>query len=179
MKKQLTLVIGGCRSGKSSHALETAEACPGTHRVFIATCEPKDEEMRNRVTRHQAERGGRWQTEEAPLDLAGAVTRLGAAADVLLVDCLTLWISNRILQMPADKELLPAAERLVEAFAAANCPIVVVSNEVGTGIVPENALARTYRDAVGTVNRLVARSADAVIWMVAGIAVPIKGGPAP
>lgn len=179
MKKELTLVIGGCRSGKSRHALKLAESYPGAHRVFIATCEPKDEEMRDRVARHRAERQNRWRTREAPLALAEAVKNLGEAADVLLVDCLTLWISNRILQQPDETQLLSAAEKLVGAFAAAKCPIVVVSNEVGTGIVPENALARTYRDAVGTVNRIVAASADTVIWMVAGIPVPIKGTPTP
>jgi adenosylcobinamide kinase/adenosylcobinamide-phosphate guanylyltransferase len=179
VKKELTLVIGGCRSGKSRHALKLAESYPGAYRMFIATCEPKDEEMRDRVARHRAERGGRWQSEEAPLDLAEAVETSGVAADVLLVDCLTLWISNRLLHQPEQKDMTLAAERLVEAFAAAKCPVVVVSNEVGTGIVPENALARTYRDAVGTVNRIVAASADSVIWMVAGIPVSIKGGPTP
>ena len=147
--------------------------------MFIATCEPQDQEMRDRVARHRAERGGRWETQEAPLDLARAVERLGTAADVLLIDCLTLWISNRILQQPEENEILAAGERLVRAFAAATCPIVVVSNEVGTGIVPENALARVYRDAVGAVNRIVASAADVVIWMVAGIPVPVKGSPPP
>ena len=179
MKKQLTLLIGGCRSGKSRHAMKLAEACPGTHRVFIATCEPGDEEMRNRVARHRIERGDRWQTAEAPLKLAEAVERYGATADVLLVDCLTLWISNRILQRPDENKMVAEGERLTAALVKATCPVLVVSNEVGTGIVPENALARIYRDAVGTVNRIVAAAADDVIWMVAGIPVPIKGAAAP
>jgi adenosylcobinamide kinase / adenosylcobinamide-phosphate guanylyltransferase len=168
-----TFVIGGCRSGKSRHALELADAVGGK-KAFIATCIPQDAEMRHRVRCHQAERGVEWTAVEAPLDLPGVLTRSAREADVVLADCLTLWVSNLLMSDEADDVVIDACDRLVQAMAAAPCPVIVVSNEVGTGIVPENRLARRYRDEVGRVNQQVAACADRVVWMVAGIPVTIK-----
>ena len=175
MKPKITFVIGGCRSGKSRFALKLAESLPQTPRVYVATCRPEDEEMRRRVARHQTERGNRWLTEEVPVHLAEAVLKLRAEAGVILVDCLTLWVSNLMLAEGTAAAVAAAADELVGSLTPDGCPVVVVSNEVGTGIVPENALARAYRDAVGSVNQQMAACADTVVHMVAGIPVAIKG----
>ncbi len=173
-----TLVIGGCRSGKSSHALLMADRIGNAKKIFIATCIPRDDEMHQRVSRHQAERGAGWTAVETPIFLSKAIRDIGLSADVLLVDCLTLWVSNLMMEhtdFDASKELL--AEhilRLIESLHIAVCPVILVTNEVGAGIVPDNPLARAFRDAVGQVNQQIAACADQVIWMVAGIPVKIK-----
>jgi len=173
--KETLFVIGGCRSGKSRYALKNAERYAGGHKIFIATCEPGDAEMKNRVAQHQKERGRKWQTIEAPLRLAETIMENSHKADVLLVDCLTLWITN--LMMVAGNEETVAAHiaELLRAIDSAECPMVLVSNEVGTGIVPDNKLARSFRDLVGFANQAVAAGVDRVIWMVAGIPVTVKG----
>ncbi len=175
MTSTITFVTGGCRSGKSSYALILAENLSASPRIYLATCRPQDEEMRNRVARHQADRGDRWVTEEEPLRLPEALSRLRKESGVVLVDCLTLWIANLMLSGAGPDKIEEAAERLVQALSADGCPVVLVSNEVGAGIVPENALARTYRDAVGTVNQRMAACADTVLFMVAGIPLAVKG----
>ncbi|MBI5593815.1 MAG: bifunctional adenosylcobinamide kinase/adenosylcobinamide-phosphate guanylyltransferase [Deltaproteobacteria bacterium] len=173
------LVIGGCRSGKSGHALQLADGIGNARKIFLATCIPQDDEMHQRVTRHQAERGAGWTAVETPLFLSEAIRDIGPNADVLLVDCLTLWVSNLMMEHADDpdasKELLAAQTRLlIESLRAAACPVILVTNEVGAGIVPDNPLARRYRDAVGLVNQRIAACVDQVIWMVAGIPVKIK-----
>lgn len=166
------LVMGGCRSGKSRHALQLAEKICDVHRVFIATCVPYDEEMKDRVRRHQAERNSSWITVDAPVELAEAIHTYSQSACVILVDCLTLWMSNLLMETPnLDRRI----EELTEAINKAGCPVILVSNEVGTGIVPENALARQFRDAVGFANQKIAACAHEVIWVVAGIPMKIKG----
>jgi adenosylcobinamide kinase/adenosylcobinamide-phosphate guanylyltransferase len=174
MKKKV-FVLGGCRSGKSKYALETARQLPGNTRVFIATCNPQDEEMRRRVARHQQERDRSWTTVEAPLFLPEAVTANSRNADVILVDCLTFWITNLLMASDDPDKIEMQIPQLTTALAKSPCPVVVVSNEVGQGIVPENKLARQFRDLVGYANQAVAACADQVIWTVAGIAVEIKG----
>jgi len=173
--KEVIFVIGGCRSGKSGHALETAEKLAGNKKIFIATCIPQDAEMKQRVERHQKERGRDWQTLEAPVDLPQAVAASSRQADVLLVDCLTLWISNLLLAIADDEIITERIFSLAQTLGSASCPVILVSNEVGTGIVPENQLARRFRDLVGTANQTLAEQADKVVWMVAGIPVQIKG----
>jgi adenosylcobinamide kinase/adenosylcobinamide-phosphate guanylyltransferase len=168
-------VIGGCRSGKSRQALETAETLSSTNPVFIATCTPSDDEMKQRIARHQQERSRAWRTVEAPLQLVQAIADAGNQAGVLLVDCLTLWINNQLMANHDPEHILEQIERLTRAVEAAKCPVILVSNEVGTGIVPQNRLARLYRDLVGTANQAVARCVDQVVWVVAGIPVTIKG----
>ncbi len=172
--KEIVLVIGGCRSGKSRYALELAKRIPGEIRIFIATCVPKDKEMEMRIARHKEERDKSWSTIEVPIRLPEAIIEYSRKSDLILVDCLTLWISNLILDNN-DVDISEAALRLTKLLKDAQCPVIMVSNEVGTGIVPENDLARLFRDAAGIVNQNVAACSDRVIWMVAGIPVPIKG----
>ncbi|MBI9085120.1 MAG: bifunctional adenosylcobinamide kinase/adenosylcobinamide-phosphate guanylyltransferase [Desulfobacterales bacterium] len=173
-------VIGGCRSGKSRHAMKLADAVGGK-KVFIATCVPQDEEMNQRVAHHRSERGGGWETVEAPLDLAAAIADGAKRADVVLADCLTLWASNLLLAEtdPENSHIIAALSELVSAIDEAACPVILVSNEVGAGIVPENRLARLFRDEVGRINQQVAAAVDQVIWMVAGIPMTIKPERAP
>jgi adenosylcobinamide kinase / adenosylcobinamide-phosphate guanylyltransferase len=167
----LTLVIGGARSGKSRYAesLVTAFAPPW---VYVATAEPLDDEMRSRIAEHRARRGADWHLIEAPRDIGGAIAGAPAGSAVL-VDCLTLWLSNLVL---ADADVEAESDRLDDALAQASGPVVLVSNEVGFGIVPANALARRFRDAQGFLNQRVAAVADRVVLMVAGLPLVVKGG---
>ena len=174
-----TLVIGGCRSGKSSHALHLADRIGNSKKRFLATCIPWDEEMHQRVSRHRAERGAGWTAVETPVLLGEAISNIGPDADVLLVDCLTLWVSNLMMEHSKDPDateyfIAEQTSSLIESLRAAACPVILVTNEVGAGIVPDNTLARQYRDAVGQINQRIAACADQVIWMVAGIPVKIK-----
>ena len=169
-------VIGGCRSGKSSHALRLAEEISAKNRVFIATCVPQDEEMRERVSNHQEERGAEWKTVEEPIFLPEAILENSQQAGVVLADCLTLWISNLLMEDEDFGKIAESVRQLTQVIAEAKCPVILVSNEVGAGIVPENKLARLFRDAVGFANQRIAASVHRVIWMVAGIPVPIKRG---
>lgn len=168
-----TLIIGGCRSGKSRHALATADAMGARRKWFVATCRPQDDEMRDRVRRHQKERDAHWQTLEAPLALTETILK-AEPDDVLLIDCLTLWASNLMFTFEDDAVIERRVRDLCAAIDKPPCPLILVSNEVGTGIVPENAVARRYRDLIGRINQQVASMAQRVIWMVAGIPVVIK-----
>ena len=175
----LTLVLGGARSGKSRYAEATVMATPAPW-IYVATAEPFDDEMKARIAEHRGRRGGQWQTVEAPLDLAGAIAGAPPAA-TLLVDCLTLWLSNALL-LDFD-EAQPNApvsrwdeERsaLLRWLADYRGTALLVSNEVGSGIVPASALARRFQDEQGRLNQQLAASCEAVTLVVAGIAVPIK-----
>ena len=172
---QKVLIIGGCRSGKSRHALDLALSIEGDKKVFIATCEPRDDEMHLRVANHQKERGDAWRTVEAPLHLAEAILQNAKSGSVVLVDCLTLWINNLMMENEDIQYTDQKIADLIEVIQKAEGPVVLVSNEVGTGIVPENKMARAYRDLVGSVNQAAARAVDRVDMVVAGIAVTIKG----
>jgi adenosylcobinamide kinase/adenosylcobinamide-phosphate guanylyltransferase len=172
-----TLIAGGCRSGKSRQALTLGEEAAGRRNLFIATCQPHDAEMAARITHHQQERGRRWKTVEAPLEPDQVIANQGPGADVILIDCLTLWISNLMMAHPRDEEIMQAVDRLHRAVVKPPCPIILVTNEVGAGIVPENPMARRFRDLAGWCNQRMADACNRVIWMVAGIAVPIKGAP--
>ena len=174
MNKKI-FVLGGCRSGKSGYALETAQKFSGDNKIFIATCIPHDDEMKLRVARHQQERSRQWHTVEAPLYLPQTIVDAGEKASVLLVDCLTLWINNLLMETHDSEPILNQVQSLTRAISSATCSVILVSNEVGTGIVPENKLARLYRDLVGSANQTVAECADQVVWTVAGIPVVIKG----
>ncbi len=171
----IAFVLGGCRSGKSRHALLLAESSAASRKIFVATCTPHDDEMRTRVANHQKERGRGWETIEIPRALAETVADQSRPESLLLIDCLTLWASNLLLASDDPDCLTEPLDGLISALKTAPGPVILVSNEVGTGIVPENRLARLYRDLVGRVNQTVAASADRVIWMVAGIPVTIKG----
>ena len=172
--KQTLFVTGGCRSGKSKFALGFADD-RFTQKVFMATCCAKDEEMQKRIKEHQKARGSDWQTVEVATALSEAVTSYSNHTEVILIDCLTLWVSNMLADNMSQEKILVCADTLTRAIDEAQCSIIVVSNEVGTGIVPENELARRFRDVAGFVNQKVAACVNCVVWMVAGIAVPIKG----
>ncbi|MGE4321625.1 MAG: bifunctional adenosylcobinamide kinase/adenosylcobinamide-phosphate guanylyltransferase [Sphingobium sp.] len=165
------LVLGGARSGKSRFAQARAEALDGAL-LFVATGQAFDAEMRARIARHRADRGARWRTIEAPVAVADAIRAHAAPGTVLLVDCLTLWASNLLL---GDHCVERATADLVGAIGAAAGPLILVSNEVGLGIVPDNALARRFRDVAGTINQAVAQVADEVVMTVAGLALQLKG----
>lgn len=170
-----TLILGGARSGKSSRALALAEARRAAL-VFIATAEAGDAEMAARIARHRSERDGRWRTIEAPMRLSDALARESAAATVVVVDCLTLWLSNILL---AGLDVDAEAGRLLDAIAAAQGPIILVSNEVGLGLVPETPLGREFRDRQGRLNQAVAAACERVEFIAAGLALMLKGAPAP
>lgn len=173
--KKTVFVLGGCRSGKSGYALETAEQFPGDNKIFIATCIPSDDEMKQRVTRHRQERSRTWKTAEAPLLLPEAIAENSRRADVILADCLTLWVSNLLMESDDASKIEMQIPRLTAAIEKSHCPVILVSNEVGQGIVPENKLARLYRDLIGSTNQAVAQCVDQVVWTVAGIPVTVKG----
>jgi len=165
---RLTLVLGGARSGKSRYAeaLVRRAAPPW---VYVATAQALDEEMRARIARHRKARDGAWRTLEVPLDLAEAIA--GTHDGAVLIDCLTLWLSNTLL---AQRNLESESDRLIAALKAAPGPIVAVSNEVGLGIVPDTELGRAFRDAQGALNQRIAALADHVVLMTAGIALTLK-----
>ncbi len=183
-KARITLVIGGCRSGKSRFALDAADQIIGNQvkadpagggrKIFLATSVPMDPEMDKRVAAHQAERGEDWQTIEEPVMIHEIIERASKTADVILVDCLTLWISNLLFAEYDEPRIMEATTLLAAALEKSCCPVFLVSNEVGYGIVPDNSLARQFRDTAGLVNQEIAAMADQVILTVAGIDVPIK-----
>ena len=169
------LVIGAARSGKSAYAQALAEA-DGRPPVYIATAGLFDDEMRARVAAHQQARDARWRTVEAPLDLAAALARECAAESFVLVDCLTLWLTNVML---GGHNADTATRALAAALPGLAGPVLFVSNEVGAGIVPDNRLARDFRDAQGRLNQAMARACDAVVLVAAGLPLGLKPAPAP
>ncbi len=165
----LTLVLGGARSGKSRYA-ETLIAATPPPWIYVATAEAHDHEMAARIRLHRARRGPSWRTVEAPRDLAAAVA--GSERSPVLVDCLTLWLSNLML---ADAAIDKEVNELERALAAAPAPVVLVTNEVGSGIVPDHPLGRKFRDLQGVLNQRIAARADRVVLMVAGLPLAVKG----
>jgi adenosylcobinamide kinase/adenosylcobinamide-phosphate guanylyltransferase len=174
MDTQNTLILGGCRSGKSSHALALAKQVSGNRKIFMATSVPTDEEMQDRVEKHVQERGDAWQTAEVPVDIPEKIEILAPDVDVILVDCLTLWVSNLMFNGFDTQGIFKKTELLTTVLKKAVCPVIMVSNEVGSGIVPENNLARKFRDMAGFVNQRVAAASDGVTLVVAGIPMVIK-----
>lgn len=169
----ITLILGGARSGKSTRARVLAEAT-GLHRVMIATADAGDEEMTVRIARHRAERDQSWQTVEEPQDLPQALQVHSKAGAVVVVDCLTLWLSNR---MVAGHDGEADADGLCDALNKALGPVILVSNEVGLGLVPETPLGRAFRDAQGRLNQRVATVAHQVLFVAAGLPFTLKDGP--
>lgn len=165
----IILVTGGARSGKSIYAEKRALALPGRP-TYIATSEILDEEMAARVDEHRARRGGSWNERHAPIDLAQALMETDGSGP-RLVDCLTLWLSNLMF---AERDVAAETSALTEAIEAQVSPIVFVTNEVGMGIVPDNALARRFRDSAGRLNQAIASVADEVALVVAGYPVRVK-----
>lgn len=183
---KLILITGGARSGKSEFAEQLAEQLVGENAprlslAYIATAQIFDEEMKQRVKLHQARRSGCWLTAEAPFNAHLTVLEVAQRCDVILFDCLTLYLSNLLLAPDAPtndeqhlSEVLCQIDLLISACRAGNKPVIIVTNEVGMGIVPENALARKYRDWAGWVNQRVAQAADQVYFVVSGIPIEIK-----
>ena len=168
-------MLGGARSGKSSFAQTQVEAS-GLEAVFVATAHAYDEEMRTRIARHVAARDSRWRTVEAPYDLADLLATEAAPGRLLLVDCLTLWLSNILLR---GDDVEAAAAALVAEVGRLGGPAVFVSNEVGSGIVPDNALARQFRDAQGRLNQAMAQACAHVVLVTAGLPLVLKPAPPP
>ncbi|NOY83848.1 Adenosylcobinamide kinase / Adenosylcobinamide-phosphate guanylyltransferase [hydrothermal vent metagenome] len=171
----LILVLGGARSGKSRFALQMAEAQAGK-KVYLATAEPRDLEMSTRIERHRRERGKDWETIESPLCLLETLQSLEGRADVVLLDCLTLWLSNIMMETRNAQEISKKIDALIQAVTSVNLRLIAVSNEVGQGIVPADALSRAFRDFAGLLHQQWAAVAQDVYFMTAGIAQKIKGG---
>lgn len=169
MQAGLTLVLGGARSGKSRHAEGLVLAFPPPW-TYVATAQALDAEMAARICRHRACRGQGWQTLDVPLDLAGTLCAIPAGRPVL-VDCLTLWLTNVML---GGRDEEAESRRLCDVLSRPRGPWMAVANEVGLGIVPDNALARRFRDAAGRLNQMVAQKADSVVLMVAGLPLKVK-----
>ena len=167
----VTFVLGGARSGKSRHA-ETLVVGAAVSGIYIATAEAGDAEMAARIAEHRSRRGAFWHTVEAPLDLAPAIRRHADPARPILVDCLTLWLSNLL---GAGRVIEHESEMLRAALRDAGGPVVLVANEVGLGLVPETALGRDFRDAAGRLNQEIAALADRVVFVVAGLPLILKG----
>lgn len=168
------LVLGGARSGKSRYAQARMEGLPqgpSGRLAYVATAQAFDAEMTERIAHHRDDRDARWLTVEEPLDLAAAIDRAAQAADAVLVDCLTLWLSNLML---ADQPLAEPVAALADALRRCPCPVVLVSNEVGLSIVPDNALARRFRDEAGRLNQAIAALADEVQLVAAGLPLKLK-----
>lgn len=166
----VNFIVGGAASGKSSFAEKLTRATQKP-KIYIATLQPFDTEMTDKVSQHRSDRGTDWTTIEAHLDIAGAVA--SAPQDhIILLDCVTLWLTNVIL---AEMDVDVAIDSLLQTVAGAPCDMVIVSNEVGMGIVPDNALSRKFRNAQGKVNRLLAEQADTVLTVIAGLPLALKG----
>lgn len=164
----VALITGGAGSGKSRYAVERAGQC-GSNVLFVATCEPRDEEMNQKIARHRAARPAHWRTLEATRDVTRVLT---PGFDAAVLDCLTLLVSQMLVAGTADSNILSEVSQLCKLVPY---PLFIVTNEVGCGIVPENALARRFRDVAGHVNQIAAQQANEVILMVSGIPLPIKG----
>ncbi len=169
-KSMKILILGGARSGKSAYAESLAEGWTG-ERVYIATAQAHDEEMAERINAHRLRRGEEWKTVGTVLDLPGALSKEASRDNFILIDCLTLWLTNVLL---AERDAGRAVDELIGALGDAPGKIVLVSNEVGLGIVPGNALARRFRDVAGKANQRVARQADEVVLIAAGLPMVLK-----
>ncbi|WP_320128043.1 bifunctional adenosylcobinamide kinase/adenosylcobinamide-phosphate guanylyltransferase [uncultured Sphaerochaeta sp.] len=175
--RQVSLIIGGGRSGKSSYAQDYAlRSCKGTiSRAYIATAEAIDEEMRSRIAAHQADRADRFITVEEPLEIARAIASLPASVNVVVVDCLTVWMGNLLFHKGLSQDRFPQMDELVALLKDPPFDILLVTNETGLGIIPSDAESRKFRDLAGWMNQDIARVAKNVILLVAGIPVAIKG----
>lgn len=169
---EVTYVTGGARSGKSSFALKLAESY--AKRVFVATAEAFDDEMRARIERHREERSGWQATVEEPILLDRAIREVPAGTGVVLVDCLTVWLGNLMHHLGDDAAIAERIDALLDALEAPPCDLILVSNEVGMGIVPEHAMARRFRDLAGTLNRRVAERSDHAWLLCSGLPIALK-----
>lgn len=178
MAAGLILVIGGARSGKSSFAQKLAQGREG-RKVFIATARAGDDEMKLRIEQHRRERPESWHTIEEPCRLSQALDDCGGSYEVVLIDCIGLWISNLLLADTAEGTILDEVDAVLASCRTSGTCVIIVSNETGMGIVPDNRLARQFRDILGRANQEMAAAADEVFWLVAGIPLHIKGTSTP
>jgi len=169
----LTLITGGTRSGKSRFAAQLASTW-GSRILYIATCVPADHEMRRRVAAHQRARPSHWRTVEAPADPLEAIARTKGRTQGILLDCLTMYVSHLLMQGATDRAIEGRVRRLCTALRTATAPAVIVTNEVGAGVVPDHLLGRRFRDLAGQANQLAARYADEVWLLVAGLPIALK-----
>ena len=172
--KEILFVTGGCRSGKSSFALDYANR-HFSKKVYLATSLALDDEMKARIKRHQEQRGSDWITVEEAKKVSQAIFSLPEDTDVILLDCLTMWISNLLLEGQGQERIFQEIESLIETIKKAPQSIITVSNEVGSGIVPDNTVSRMFRDIVGFANQRIAACSDTVVLTVAGLSNVIKG----
>lgn len=183
MNSTITLVTGGARSGKSSYAVDVAKVFSGEV-VFVATAEARDPEMSKRIDKHKVERPAHWRTFEIPLHLAAGLSRALSARSLVVVDCVTLWVTNIMLSQgvalesinyeKAEHDVEQEIETLFDLIKSNHCSALFITNEVGMGLVPETALGRQFRDIAGRANQIIARKADSVVLMVSGIILKIK-----
>lgn len=172
--KESVLVLGGARSGKSAYALQRAQEWEG-RLVYLATAEGKDEEMRKRIARHRARRRSRrWETIEEPLEVVWQLKEIDGSIGAVVLDCVTLWVSNALLNNQ-EGELENQVAELVEEIPLLPFHFLAVSNEVGLGLVPDTPLGREYRDLLGTVNQRLAQACKEVVFMTAGLPLKVKG----
>lgn len=171
-RSQLVFVIGGASSGKSAAALDLAGK--SAKRAFVATGEPLDEEMAERIQRHRVSRGGSWQTHEVPSDLVEWMKKNGKEYQSIVIDCLTLWLSNLLGQGLADSRMYQLVSSLLQAIRATTARVIIVASELGLGLVPMEASARRFRDLVGQVNQQIAAEADAVYFVLSGLPTRMK-----
>ena len=172
MAREIILVTGGARSGKSKYAEQRAAEL-GSRKLYIATAEANDEEMRLRISEHKKRRGEQWMTVEEPVELGLALQAQRGQIDCALVDCLTIWLSNLLLR-GGEKYVESKIEELMQTLPGLNFDLILVTNEVGSGIVPDNSLARQFRDLAGWANQRIAATANEVVLMVAGIPMIVK-----
>ncbi|MGZ3569065.1 MAG: bifunctional adenosylcobinamide kinase/adenosylcobinamide-phosphate guanylyltransferase [Thermodesulfobacteriota bacterium] len=175
MGKKMILITGGCRSGKSRFALDYANQ-HFSKKLYLATCEALDEEMAQRIEHHKKMRGPEWRTIEEPVEIVDQIGLHGTGVEVILLDCLTLWLSNLLMRRKNDLEIMEEVSRLIDTMKEKRTSFILVSNEVGLGIVPADKLSRRFRDLSGTANQKIAEAADTAIFMVSGIPLILKGG---
>lgn len=173
-ENKVILITGGCRSGKSRFALDYANR-HFSQKIYLATCEVLDEEMAHRVEDHRRTRGPEWQTIEESIRIVDRIEEYQGRAEVILLDCVTLWLSGLLMKWGDNNRILNEVERLVDIFQKRQTSFISVSNEVGMGIVPADPLTRRFRDLSGMTNQKIAAKADAVIFMVSGIPIFLKG----
>jgi len=171
---KIIFILGGARSGKSTYAIELAKR-PDKKVAFIATCLLLDKEMKKRIEIHKRQRPSCWQTFEETKDISTLLKKIGSKFNIVIIDCLTLFISNLLSEGLDDKDIVDRVNKILKVLKLKKCKSIIVSNEVGLGIVPRNRLARRFRDLAGKVNQMVAQKAENVFFMASGLPLKIKG----
>ena len=174
MKNEIIVITGGVKSGKSSYALRCGEE-KGAERAFVATATALDDEMAARINAHRLERGSRWKTFEEPRHIADLIAKIAGAFDVILIDCLTLWVSNLLTVYSMTRDAMDEeCKKLIDALQGSSAKIILVTNEVGLGIIPADHISRSYQNLLGQLNRDAAKAASSAYFMVAGLPLKMK-----